>query len=101
MYGYHGTLKAKKGKGDELASILLASSKVLANVQGSSHYVVSRDVTDSDVIYVTEFWDSKEDHDNSLKNPDVRSLISKAIPILDESPKKGLEMKVLGGLGLT
>ena len=33
MYGYQGSLQAKKGKGDELASILLASSKVLANVK--------------------------------------------------------------------
>ena len=96
----HGLLKAKKGRGDELASILLASSKILATIKGSSHYVVSRDINDADVIYVTEFWNSKEDHDNSLKNPEVRALISKALPILNESPKNGLEMNVLGGLGL-
>lgn len=100
MYGYQGSLKAKKGKGDELASILLASSKVLADVKGSLQYIVSRDVNDSDRIYVMEIWDTKEDHDNSLKNQEVRNLISKAVPILEESPKKGLEMQVLGGLGL-
>lgn len=100
MYGYQGILKAKKGKGNELASILLASSKVLATVKGSSQYIVSRDINNPDIIYVTEIWESKEDHDNSLMNPEVKNLISKAIPILDESPKKGLEMNVLGGLGL-
>ena len=47
-----------------------------------------------------EIWESKEDHDNSLKNQDIRNLISRAIPILAENPKQGLEMQVLGGLGL-
>lgn len=52
------------------------------------------------LIYVTEIWDSKEDHDNSLKVEGVRELIMSAMPILDEQPTKGQELEILGGTGI-
>lgn len=60
--------------------------------------MVSQDSTDEDLIWITEVWDRKEDHDNSLKIVEVRELISKAIPIVSVPPQKGIEMKVLGGI---
>lgn len=100
MYGYIGNLKAKEGKGLELSTILLDASKVLKQVKGSVQYIISKDATNEDIIWITEIWQTKEDHDNSLQEPEIRSLISKAIPLLSENPQKGQELHILGGLGL-
>lgn len=99
-YGLHGKLKALAGKGDNLASILLEAANLVATAQGCRLYLVSRDPQDADAVWVTEVWDSREDHDNSLKAEGVRELIGRAMPILDGTPEKGQELEVLGGAGV-
>ena len=99
-YGLHAKLMATKGNGNRLASILMDASKLVSMAQGCHLYLVSKDIINEDSIWVTEVWDSKEDHDNSLKVEGVRELISKAIPIMDGQPEKGDEFEVLGGLGV-
>lgn len=99
-YGLHGKLIAKKGKGDELANILLEASNLVSQSKGCLLYVVSKNTKDEDSIWVTEIWDSEGDHDNSLKEPAVRSLISQAMPLIGATPEKGQEFYVLGGHGL-
>ncbi|CAN5625411.1 putative quinol monooxygenase [soil metagenome] len=99
-YGLHGKLKATSGNGDVLASILLKASNLVASAKGCHLYLVSKDKSNPDSIWVTEVWDSKEDHDNSLKVEGVRELIAQAMPILDGSPEKGMELEVFGGAGL-
>ena len=47
-----------------------------------------------------EVWESKEDHDNSLKLPAVRELITQALPLLDGNPTGGTTLEVLGGKGV-
>jgi quinol monooxygenase YgiN len=62
--------------------------------------VIGKDANDVNSVYVTEIWDSKEDHDNSLKLEEVRALIMKAMPIIDGQPQKGQELEILGGTGI-
>lgn len=99
-YGLHGHLKALPGKGEELANILLEAASLLSAADGCHLYVVSKDNVDENTVWITEVWDSKEAHHDSLKLDAVKALISKAIPILAEPPKGGQEMDVLGGLGV-
>lgn len=99
-YGLHGKLQATEGKGDELASILLEASKLVSGAKGCHLYLVSKDKENKDSIWVTEVWESKQDHDNSLKAAGVSELISRAIPILAGPPEKGLELEVIGGTGM-
>ena len=99
-YGLHGKLKAQPGKGEALSNILLEASNLVAQSKGCQVYLISTDNSQAETVWVTEVWDSKEDHDNSLKNEEVRALIGKAMPILDGMPEKGQELEVLGGLGL-
>ncbi len=99
-YGLHGKLKAVPGKADALADILMAASKLVSTAKGCHLYVISKDETDRDSIWITEIWDSKEDHDNSLLVPGVKELIAQAMPILDGRLEKGQELRVLGGTGL-
>lgn len=99
-FGLHGVLKAQQGKGEELTTILLKASTVVSQLDGCFLYLVSKDSMNQDEIWVTEVWKTKDDHDKSLKDPSVRELISKAIPLLNGSPTKGQELVVIGGLGI-
>lgn len=98
-YGLIASLRAKEGKAEELGKILLRASEMVSKAKGCISYVVSLDAEDNSLLWITEVWETKADHDASLKNPDVRALIGTAIPLLDGSPQKGKELKVLGGLG--
>jgi quinol monooxygenase YgiN len=100
MYLFQGKLIAKAGHADELANILLQASKLVETVKGCKLYVIGKDPDDNNSVHVTEIWDSKEDHDHSLKDERVRELIIKAMPILDGQPVKGEELEILGGTGI-
>ena len=100
MYQLNNTLQALEGKREQLADILLEASEIVSSLSGCKLYIVSKDNSDSLSIWITEVWDSKEDHDNSLKSDSVKTLIGKAFPLLNEIPGKGQELEVLGGHGI-
>lgn len=100
-YGLHGKLQAKAGQADQLAAILIQASKLVSTAKGCHLYVIGKDASDKNSVWVTEIWDSKEDHDNSLKVPGVRELIGQAMPLLDGQPQKGQELELLGGFGIS
>lgn len=100
QYLLHGKLTAKAGQRNELANILLKASELVSTAKGCKLYAISKDENDTNSVYVTEIWDSKEDHDNSLKMEGVRELIMSAMPILDGPPTKGQELEILGGIGI-
>jgi len=99
-YFLHGKLTAKQGNGEQLSSILLQAAQLISSVKGCQIYVISKDSKDKESTWITEVWDSKEDHDDSLKLENVRALIGQAMPIIDGMPQKGQELEVLGGLGI-
>lgn len=99
-YGLHGKLVAKQGTGEDLVEILLEAARLMQTAKGCHLYAVGIDPENADEIWVTEIWDNKEAHDNSLQLPGVKELIGKAIPILDGSPTKGQEWHILGGTGI-
>jgi quinol monooxygenase YgiN len=98
-YGLYGKLQAHAGKGKELGDILLKAARLLENAQGCVLYIISKTADSPEGIYVFEVWDTKEDHDNSLKLAGVRELISQAMPLLAGKPE-GATFDVLGGKGL-
>jgi len=99
-YGLHGKLKSIPGGSEKLTQILLDASKLVSTAKGCHLYLISKENTDNDSIWVTEVWDSKEDHDNSLNAESVKALISQAIPLIDGRPEKGQELEILGGKGI-
>ncbi|MEM6841539.1 MAG: antibiotic biosynthesis monooxygenase [Bacteroidota bacterium] len=99
-YGLHGKLMATEGNGKQLASILLEASRLVASTKGCHLYLISQDQAHPDNVWITEVWDSQEDHDNSLKDEKVRGLITQAMPLLDEKPEPGQVLDVLGGAGI-
>ena len=83
-----------------LSAILLEAAALMQSADGCLLYVVGCTQENPDDILVTEIWDSKEDHDNSLSYPGVKELIAKAIPILASNPEKGKIWDILGGVGI-
>ena len=97
-YGLHGQLVAQKGKGGQLSEILLDAAKLMQQAKGCQMYMVGTDISDDNIVIITEIWDSKKDHDESLKLPGVQELITKAIPLLSAPSQQGQQFKILGGL---
>jgi quinol monooxygenase YgiN len=95
-----GKLTAKAGHREDLVQILIEASQLVSTAQGCKLYVVGKESADPDSVYITEIWNSKEDHDNSLKVEGVRELIMKAMPLLEGPPQKGQELEIIGGTGI-
>jgi len=99
-YGSNNKLVAQEGKLDELATILLEASELVSKLSGCQVYLISKDLEDKNTLWVTEIWDSKEDHAQSLTLDSVKTLIMQAIPLLAGQPEKGNDLEVLGGHGI-
>lgn len=96
-HGLHGKLTATPGNVDKLKDILLKAASLVSSAKGCHLYFLSKDPKFEHAIWITEMWETKEDHDNSLKVAGVRELISQAIPLLDGNPERGQELEILGG----
>ncbi|MBI3170818.1 MAG: antibiotic biosynthesis monooxygenase [Chloroflexi bacterium] len=99
MYAITGKLSAQPGKRAQLAEILLRGSTMVAVMNGCRAYIILEDAKDDSTVWVFEMWDDKESHDASLRDENVRALISEAMPILAGAPS-GSEPHVLGGHGV-
>lgn len=97
MYAMTGTLSAQPGKRAMLSNILVRASALVQSMPGCRAYIVLEDVKDENVVSVFEMWDDKEAHDASLKDPQVRTLIAEAMPILAGAPG-GSEFRVVSSI---
>lgn len=89
MYAMTGTLIAQAGKRDLLVNILVRASALVLTMPGCKAYIVLEDLKDEHAVAVFEMWEDKAAHDASLQNPQVRSLIAEAMPILGGAPSGG------------
>ena len=62
-------------------------------------YIVSRSPADADTVFVTEAWTTREAHDRSLEDDDVRALIARAMPLM-AAPPDAVTLAPAGGKGL-
>jgi quinol monooxygenase YgiN len=79
MYGLIVKMGAVPGQRDALIAILAVNSAALP---GCLSYVVAKDLLDENEIWITEIWDSKESHDESLSHPAVTSAIAAGRPLI-------------------
>lgn len=89
MYAMTGSITAQPGKRTMLADILVRASVLVKSMPGCHAYIVLEDINDENAVAVFEMWDDEESHDTSLKDPQVRSLIAEALPILAGAPGGG------------
>ncbi|MEV8505926.1 putative quinol monooxygenase [Actinoplanes sp. NPDC051475] len=97
-YGYVATMRTKTGNRDEVVQLLLSGTDGLRDA-GCHMYVVSVSDDDTELIHVTEVWQSREHHDASLQLPATRAAIAEAMPLLTGEFTRE-ELTVVGGLGL-
>lgn len=79
MYGLIGKIITMSGQRDRLAAILLES---IAGLPGCHNYVVARDASQPDALWVTEVWESEASHAASLTLPAVQQAIARGRPLI-------------------
>ena len=97
-YGLFGKIVATPGQGDTLAAFLLEAAAGLEDVAGCHLYVVNRDVTDPDAVWVMEVWDDADAHQASLQLAAVQELIARARPVIASMGER-YELETIGGKG--
>ena len=96
MHGLIGRMRALPGQRDALIAILLEGT---GGMPGCLSYVVAKDPTDADAIWITEVWDSRASHDASLQIPAVQDAIRRGRPLI-AGFDNGHETIPVGGIGL-
>ena len=96
MYGLIGKMTAVAGQRDALASILLQGT---GEMPGCLSYVIAKDPTDGDALWITEVWDSAESHRASLGLPGVQAAIAEGRPLIAGFSDR-VESEPMGGHGL-
>jgi quinol monooxygenase YgiN len=96
MYGLIGKITAAPGQREALAAVLLEGTQAMP---GCLSYIVARDATDPDALWVTEVWDGPESHKASLSLPAVQAAIAKGRPLIAGFSNR-VETVPLGGQGL-
>lgn len=77
MYGLIGRMDAVPGEREALIAILLEGT---AEMPGCLSYVVARDPEDENAVWITEVWESADDHRASLSLPAVQDAIARGRP---------------------
>jgi quinol monooxygenase YgiN len=95
----HVRFTAQRGRGDELEGILLEAAAGAEADDDCLLYIVSRSPADSDTVFVTEAWTTREAHDRSLEDEAVRALIARAMPLMARPPD-AVTLAPAGGKGL-
>jgi quinol monooxygenase YgiN len=96
MYGLIGKMKCAPGQRESLISILLEGTTAMP---GCLSYVVAKDPTDPDSIWITEAWENQDRHRASLSLPAVQAAIVKAKPLIAGFGER-FETQPVGGHGL-
>lgn len=97
MYGLIGKMKVVSGQRDALISILIEG---IAGMPGCLSYVVAKDQTDQDAIWVTEVWINQTSHQESLALPSVQKAITLGRPLIAGFGER-FETIPIGGHGLS
>jgi len=98
-YLVHGVFKAKSGSGEELAKVMMEAGDLAKTLNGCILYAIGKKEADPDCIYVSELWEKKEDHENCILHPTMRSIVMEIQSIIDGHPKKEFDMDVFAGFG--
>ena len=96
MFGLIGKMRAAAGERDALIALLLEGS---GRMPGCLSYIVAKDATDADAVWITEVWDSRDSHRAALQLPEVRAVIARARPLI-AGFESGTETEPVGGVGL-
>lgn len=92
MFGLIGRIVCVPGGRGELAEILSG----MAGMPGCLSYVVAEDAEHADALWVTEVWESREAHAESLQLAAVREAIAAGRPLIADMDHR-YETRPIGG----
>ena len=93
----YGKATAQTGRGEELASKLLAAADALRDDPGCELYLINRQTGSPDVVWVTELWRSQADLDASLEKIRGSDDVAEVMAIVADFEM--IELDLLGGKG--
>ena len=96
MYGLIAKLTTADGRREDLVVLLLEGSR---DLPGCLSYVVARDPSDENALWVTEVWDDQSSHQASLSLPSVQQTIARGRPLITGFAERFVTEPV-GGHGL-
>ncbi|WP_305786995.1 putative quinol monooxygenase [Symbioplanes lichenis] len=79
-HGFHATMTARPGRGDELVALLLGAPAL--SLEDCLVFLVGRSASDPDVVHVTEGWTSAEAHQAFFATAPARALVAAIEPLL-------------------
>ena len=94
MWGMIAKITLHPGKRDEMVEILRSSADGMA---GCLSYIVAQDSADENVVWVTEVWNSVEDHQASLSLPAVSTVVPRAKSLVANFEKVAVTRPVWDG----
>lgn len=97
LYGRTGGFIAIDNKAEELFEILCSASLLMKDAEGCIEYIIGRDITDKNAIWVFEVWEAADLHKKSLAHEGVRELISNAMPMIKSQTSSGTELDIFKG----
>jgi quinol monooxygenase YgiN len=97
MFGLIGKIVCVSGQREALLGILLEASG--GKMPGCRSYIVARDPSDNDSIWITEVWDDQASHRASLSLPAVQAAIGRGKPLIKDFAVQHVTEPV-GGTGL-
>lgn len=96
MYGLIGKIRTQPGSRDALAALLLNATQAMP---GCRSYIIANDPTDADALWITEVWESAEQHKASLTLPAIQAALATGRPMIAGFGER-FETTPLGGHGL-
>jgi quinol monooxygenase YgiN len=93
----YGKATARAGRAQELADLLLAAADELEGDPGCELYLINRQASAPDVIWVTELWRSQAHLDASLERIRGSEGVAAAMELVEDWEM--VELELLGGKG--
>ncbi|MEV0564857.1 antibiotic biosynthesis monooxygenase [Dactylosporangium sp. NPDC050588] len=79
-HGFHATMTAQPGRGDELVNLLLDAPSL--DNDDCVVFLVGRSAGNPDVVHVTEGWTTPEAHSRFFATAQAQDLVAKLQPLL-------------------
>jgi quinol monooxygenase YgiN len=93
-HGFHATMTARPGKGDELVEFLLNAPSL--PIADCVVFLVGRSAGNPDVVHVTEGWTSQEAHSRFFATEQAQELVANLRPLLAGESEYNDEVPVGG-----
>jgi quinol monooxygenase YgiN len=98
-FGLYSKIRTQAGQRDALIAMLLEGANVLQQDAACQLYIVNISATEPDIVWVTEVWRSRADHEACLTREDIKPILMRGRPLIAGFER--IEIEPIGGKGLS